>query len=90
MASRRVGDKPLSESTLTLSTDAYMRHEEDMSWYWEFIGNFEMLYYLKYIQNEKGFKSVPSAKFGTPSVFVCFCSEQTRASINTAVEEKVY
>ena len=28
MASRRIGDKPLSESTLTRFTDSYMRHQE--------------------------------------------------------------
>ena len=28
MAWRRIGDKPLSESTLTRFTDAYMRHQE--------------------------------------------------------------
>ena len=31
MASRRIGDKSLSEQMLTLFTDAYMRHQGEMS-----------------------------------------------------------
>ena len=31
MAWRRIGDKPLSEPVLTWSTNAYMRHQGEMS-----------------------------------------------------------